>query len=221
MCGRFSIHSTADELTGRFNMPVTDKYKLHYNATPGQQLPLILNERDNEIILGKWGLLPVWKQDVKDTGLINTRADSLVSKPMFKRYFQSKHCLILANGFFEWLDTGRGKQPYYITFKNKEPFAFAGIWDLYKDTEGVTRPMFSIITTEPNKLVSKIHNRMPVILQKEQEKYWLDISRFTDSLKKLLIPYPDSEMEVYEVSKLVNSPINDTNDVIESNRIKI
>lgn len=216
MCGRFSIYSTAKELTSRFDLPITDEYKPHYNAAPGQQLPLILNEKDDAIILGKWGLLPIWKKDVKETGLINTRADSLVSKPMFKRYFQSKHCLIIANGFFEWLDTGRGKIPYFITLKNKEPFAFAGIWDLYKDTEGVTRPMFSIITTEPNKLVSKIHNRMPVILKKEQEKNWLDVSQFTDVTKKLFIPYPDNEMVVYEVSKLVNSPINDIRDVIKS-----
>jgi len=219
MCGRFSIYSTAEELTSRFDLPITDEYKPHYNAAPGQQLPLILNERDDAIVLGKWGLLPIWKKDLKETGLINTRVDSLLSKPMFKRYFQNKHCLILANGFFEWQDTGSGKIPYYITLKNKEPFAFAGIWDLYKDNESITRPMFSIITTEPNKLVSKIHNRMPVILKKEQEKNWLDVSQFTDIIKKLLIPYPDSEMEAYEVSKLVNSPINDTKDVIKSNKI--
>jgi putative SOS response-associated peptidase YedK len=215
MCGRFSIYSTAQELTSRFDLPITEEYKFHYNATPGQQLPLILNERDDAIVLGKWGLLPVWKQDVKDTGIINTRADSLDTKPMFKRYFQNKHCLVIANGFFEWLDTGNGKIPYYITLKNKEPFAFAGIWDLYKDTDDITRPMFSIITTEPNKSISKIHNRMPVILPREQEKYWLDVSRFTASLKKLLIPYPNKELEIYEVSKLVNSPLNDTKDIIK------
>lgn len=215
MCGRFSIYSDKETLESRFNLPVTDEYKSHYNVTPGQQLPLILNERDDVIVLGKWGLKPKWQLDKPGNGLINARADGLKTKPSFKNLFNNKHCLVIANGFFEWKKEGNQKIPYYIKLKNNELFTFAGLWDLYKDKDGNVRPMFTIITTEPNKLVAEIHNRMPVILPRDKELKWLETKILPPKLNELLKPYPENEMEVIEVSKKVNSPLNDIVDIIK------
>ncbi|MBU0707228.1 SOS response-associated peptidase [Patescibacteria group bacterium] len=215
MCGRFTIISEDKELEKRFGATISTPITKHYNAAPSQQLPLITNDKPKNIQLGKWGIKPVWLKNNKGTGFINARAETLIEKPSFKNAFLNRRCLVLSDSFFEWDRLGGTKKPFRILLKNEQPFAFAGIWEMTKTKDGLFVPSFSIITTSPNSLISKIHHRMPVILHQDDEQEWLkkeiDITKSLD----LLQPYPTEEMNMYEVSSKVNSYANDVAGVIE------
>jgi putative SOS response-associated peptidase YedK len=172
-------------------------------------VPVIRNVRPNQIELASWGIIPVW--DKKKT-IINARKDSL-DKPTFKKSFHERRCLILADGFYEWQkpDGAGPKRPFRFVLKSEEPFAFAGIWR--EDEEG-DEPCCAIITTEANSLVRPVHDRMPAILLPEVEADWLNLDTSPEQVLELLQPYPDSEMKAYEISRLINSPANDSPDVI-------
>ncbi len=164
----------------------------------------------------KWGLIPFWAKD-KSIGnkLINARAETIAEKPSFKNSLKQKRCLVLSDGFYEWRKLGKEKVPYRITLSDDSPFAMAGIWDVWKNSEGETIKSFSIITTEANELMQDIHHRMPVILNPEDERKWISKIAVNDALK-LLNPYPSELMKYFEVSKLVNSPNNDSPEIMIS-----
>jgi len=160
--------------------------------------------------LANWGYPIAWMKD-KPQGLINMRIETLRDKPSFKHYLEKGRCLVIADGFYEWKKTADGKAPFRITLKDGEPFAFAG---LYKEAEDGLR--FAIITTAPNALMKNIHARMPVILERKEEKGWLDEkTNFKTALDLALSPYPASKMMAYEISKLINKPENDSPAVIK------
>jgi putative SOS response-associated peptidase YedK len=146
--------------------------------------------------------------------MINARAETILEKSSFKHPFQRTRCLVPSDGFFEWKKESTGKVPYRIITKDNAIFAMAGIWDTWKDTEGTVLRSFSIITTEANELMQPIHDRMPVILLPEHEKEWLQGSE-TRTLLNFLKPYPSELMEAYPISMLVNSPSNDSPEVIK------
>ena len=136
---------------------------------------------------------------------------------MFRTLLKSKRCLVPANSFFEWQKTGQGKVPYRIMLKSEELFSFAGLWDAWTDKEtGEVLHTFSIITTDANELVRPIHDRMPVILSPEAEELWLDEHESKEDLLSLLVPYKADEMKAYPVSPLVNSPLNNVPEVLNS-----
>ncbi|HYV33753.1 MAG TPA: SOS response-associated peptidase, partial [Candidatus Limnocylindria bacterium] len=142
--------------------------------------------------------------------IINVRKDSL-EKPTFKQSFHERRCLILADGFYEWKAEGsKSKAPYRFTLKSEEPFAFAGIWQ-----EDAEDPQAVIITTDPNKRVEPIHNRMPAILKPEAEQEWLNPDLEDKQILELLQPYPAKEINIYRISTLVNLPRNDAVEVIK------
>ncbi|MFA6587554.1 MAG: SOS response-associated peptidase [Patescibacteria group bacterium] len=213
MCGRYSIFSPDEILEKRFGAKVQGKIFKHYNAAPSQILPVITNEKPQAIQPGIWGLRLKWLKD-RPEGLINARAESVAEKPTFKHAFQKQRCLVICDGFFEWQRLKTGSQPFRIALKSNQPFAFAGLWEPYvfKDE---TLPSFTIITTEPNSLISKIHDRMPVILNPETEKTWLDLTSPIESLKKCLAVFPDDLLQVYPISKTVNAPTIDTVDILK------
>jgi putative SOS response-associated peptidase YedK len=139
--------------------------------------------------------------------MINARAETLAEKPSFKRLLTSKRCLVVADGFYEWKQEGRGKTPMYITLKDGELFAFAGLWDAWKNPDGQVIRTCTIITTEANELIAPIHNRMPVILPRDARETWLDSTLHDEhALLPLLAPYPPDQMAVRPVSRLVNDP---------------
>jgi putative SOS response-associated peptidase YedK len=140
--------------------------------------------------------------------MINARAETLAEKPSFKRLLHSKRCLVVSDGFYEWRQEGRGpKTPMYITLKDDELFAFAGLWDAWKDADGQVIRTCTIITTEPNELMASIHTRMPAILSRDAREIWLDTAiRDEHVLLPLLAPYPADQMSVRPVSRLVNDP---------------
>ena len=164
----------------------------------------------------RWGLIPFWAKDRSiGSRMINARAETVVDKPSFRDAFRRRRCLVLADGFYEWRRTGSGKRPMRVALRSREPFAFAGIWSMWKDTEGNPIPTCAIITTSANELLSPIHHRMPVILPREMEGLWLDRSiQDPGALRGVLTPYPDDAMEAYEVSTLVNSVANDGPELI-------
>ena len=217
MCGRFSIFTPFQELKQRFDAGAPDKPVLpRYNASPGQKLLVIPMDDPKKMYLYRWGLIPHWSKDDKiGYKLINARADTLKEKPAFRGPLQKGRCLVLADGFYEWGEIGGRKTPYRIELKDRKPFAMAGLYSKWKDVCGTEIDSFTIITTDANKLVSPIHDRMPAILNEEMEKKWLDILMDFREIDRCLSPYGGSDMEIYPVSTLVNSPKNDYPDVMK------
>lgn len=218
MCGRFSRKATLQAIVDAFEIEdVKGAIEPSYNIAPGQEVAVILKDESRKLGLLKWGLIPSWSKDPTiGNRMINARAETLAEKPSFKHPLRRKRCLIIADGFYEWQKSGNRKIPMYIFLKNQEPFAFAGLWDSWTSPEGKKVSTCTIITTEPNKFLNKIHNRMPVILPKEHFDLWLDRSVENEQqVLPLLQPYPEKEMEAYEVSQLVNSPKNNTPECIE------
>lgn len=217
MCGRFSFSPLAKIIEDRFDVKVDKtRYKPRYNSAPSQDLAVISNINPGELSFYRWGLIPFWAKD-KSIGnkLINAKAETIAEKPSFKNTLKKKRCLVLSDGFYEWKAINKKEKiPYRITMQDQGLFAMAGIWDSWKDETGLVINSFAIITTSPNKLMENIHTRMPVILSSGDEKTWLSNDDST-VLQSLLKPFPDEEMTAFPVSNLVNSPANDTSDVIK------
>ena len=211
MCGRYTITVDPGELAQRFNATLPpDPLQPRYNAAPSQNLPVLLNEGDRQIQMLKWGLIPHWAKNASDYNLINARAETIEEKPSFRDALQKRRCLVLTDGFYEWRKTPDGKTPMRITLKSGEPFAFAGLWETWKDPDGNPLRTFTIITTTPNDLMATIHNRMPVILSRADENMWIDNMPGVGAWRSLMRPYPADLMTAYPVSAKVNSPANDT-----------
>ncbi|MCX6285086.1 MAG: SOS response-associated peptidase [Bacteroidetes bacterium] len=214
MCGRYSFAVVDELIEERFGVRVrTAIYKARYNCAPGQDLAVISNHSPDELSFFRWGLIPSWARD-KSIGyqLINARSETITEKPSYKNAFRCRRCLVPANSFFEWTKD-REKDPYRILMKDEKPFAMAGLWDQWTTTDGEIIHSFSILTTSPNELMHDIHERMPVILAQADEKRWL--SPLPESeLIDLLKPYPAEKMKAYKISKLVNSPKNDSAEIL-------
>jgi putative SOS response-associated peptidase YedK len=217
MCGRFSIVSSKGTIEERFDVILDDDdFKSVYNAAPTQKLPLITNVEPGKLNFYKWGLIPFWAKDQSlASKMINARADTILEKPAFKGLIKRRRCLVISDGFYEWKQLSGGKkQPYRITLKDNGLYAYAGLWDEWNDPAGSKINSFTIITTDPNELMKEIHNRMPVILKKENEKKWLSNHAETEELLFLLKEFPAELMKAYPVSMLVNSPLNNDEKVL-------
>jgi putative SOS response-associated peptidase YedK len=215
MCGRYTITISPEEIEARYKADFERKiYKTNYNAAPSQNLPVITNERPGVIDFFQWGLIPFWTKEITSYSvLINSRAETIKEKSSFKSIFAKRRCLVISDGFYEWKKEGTTKQPFRIILRNNESFAFAGLWDRWVN-DGDTVNSFSIITTEANLLVKTIHNRMPVILKREDERKWLDSSSDYNGLLDLLQPYDHENMKMYPVSPLVNSIKNNSVELV-------
>jgi len=204
-----------EKLQRRFGFKPT-KYAppIRYNAAPGQLMPVLVKGIERELVAMKWGLVPFFAKDEKiGYRMINSRSETVAEKPSFRMPFRKQRCLVLADAWYEWMlakDTGK-KQPFLFALEDNEPFGFAGLWDSWTAPDGSQLRSFSILTTEANELAKSVHHRMPVIVRQADEELWLDCDRSDlDSLTALLAPYRSSEMLVYKVSTLVNSPRNDS-----------
>lgn len=221
MCGRYTLHQEADNLAKRFNLAkVPAKISENYNVAPGQMMPVITeDEHGRHLEIMKWGLVPQWAKDPSiGYKLINARSESIFEKPMWRNVVKRKRAIIPADGFYEWKkpsDPKGRKQPFYIHPRQVDLFGFAGIWETWKDVNGQEVKTYSIITTEPNKEMRDIHDRMPVILHTEDEASWLSPAHNDDraAIEVLLRPYQDNGLEIYEVSSAVNSVRNNVQDL--------
>lgn len=223
MCGRSSLTKTEKELEERFGATFysedLERYNPlpNFNVAPSHVLPAILNTDPKHFSPLRWGFIPFWAKD-KNIGykMINARLETILEKSSFKKAFADQRCLIPSDGFYEWKKEGKAKQAFRITKKDESLFAFAGIWSKWKSPEGETVHSFSIITQQPNSLVEKIHDRMPVILREDQEDIWLSDSVSPTDLKNMLEPYPEDLMQAYPVSSDVNKVSNNNKSLIES-----
>ncbi|MBA4537246.1 SOS response-associated peptidase [Bacillus aquiflavi] len=221
MCGRFTLFTNYDEIIKRFNVKVAfneNEYKVSYNIAPSHHVVSVINDGDkNRLGYLRWGLIPPWAKDEKiGYNMINARAETLAEKPSFSNAFKKKRCLIIADSFYEWRKTREQKIPVRIKLKTDELFAMAGLWEGWRTQNNDVIYSCTIITTEANEFMSSIHERMPVILKREDEKRWLDpsINNIND-LKELLKPFDSHLMDYYEVSPEVNSPKNNAPHLIK------
>jgi len=217
MCGRYGF-VPGKNFDERFQVEHHQEPLLpSYNVAPGATMPVVLRNSPNRVELMKWGLIPFWAKDPKNSyKTINARAETVATSPVFREALKRRRCLVPASGFYEWQQTERGKLPYFIHLKDIELFAFAGLYDVWQDAEGNELHTYTIITTTPNDLVQPIHNRMPVILHPDDEAMWIDPKmNDTAALRALLQPFPNALMEAYPVSRAVNTPAIDTPALIE------
>ncbi len=238
MCGRYTLFVEQDDLEERFGAGFAEPFSPRYNMAPGQRLPVITDDEPERIQRFEWGLLPSWADD-DASGLINARAETLDQKPSFREAYarrqQSRErgergrCLVLADGFYEWVETDDRTQPYRVAFEDDRPFAMAGLWERWEPETTQTGldafgggaavegggpdvlETFTVVTTEPNDLVADLHHRMAAILEPAGERRWLT----EDDPRALLEPFSPEEMRAYPVSTTVNSPANDDPTLVE------
>jgi putative SOS response-associated peptidase YedK len=212
MCGRYSL-ICIDDLGIRFR--VTNPafgFRSHFNITPGSTMPVIVQHERVGAVMMQWGLIPHWIHEPKKVHRqINARAETLSEKMSFREILKDKRCIVPASGYFEWKNEGARKIPFYFHLKGSPILAFAGLYDIWRDPSGGMHPAYAIITTGPNDLVEPVHNRMPVILRREEETRWLSGDPLSaDEMQEILAPYPSGDMESYPVSLLVNNTaVND------------
>jgi putative SOS response-associated peptidase YedK len=203
-----TVATDQEVLEARFHAEALEKIPKHYNAYPNHdhyKLPVITEEDPEHIALRYWGLLPSWWK-CDERGLVNIKYETLRDKKTFHKDLAERRCLVLADGFYEWKGEKGHKTPYYIHLKSGEPFAFAGLCE-ENELAGKSIETFAIITTEPNALMSTIHARMPVILNRDAEADWLNPDTSPETALEILSdPLLANSMEAYEVSKNVNRP---------------
>ena len=218
MCGRFSLTADLGELARRFEFDgnLLDP-ESNYNVAPTQNVLTVIGGENRRGGFMRWGLIPHWAKTASiGSRMINARAETVAQKPAFRDAFRRRRCLVLADGFYEWQRAGSVRRPMRIVMESGEPFAFAGIWSVWRDSEGNRIPSCTIITTEANDLLRPVHNRMPVILPREMEEFWLDPDvHDTAALGDALTSYPSELMQTYQVSTLVNSARNNGPQVVE------
>jgi len=218
MCGRFTLTLDPGELQEKLDLgPFLEMYQPRYNIAPTQPVSVVRDGKSRAIEKFRWGLIPFWAKDMEiGSRMINARAETLVEKPSFRNLIKKKRCLILANGFFEWSiqDPLKGKAPFYFQVDHGEPFTFAGLYDEWKPTESENVLSCTIITCAPNELIATYHNRMPVILSEKDRWNWLEEKSPVDSILDMLLPFPSERISVYPVSKAINSPQNDSPQIL-------
>ncbi len=222
MCGRYTLTSSGDELALLFDLPELPLLPPRYNMAPTQGAAVVRVPEPGaprRLDLLKWGLIPYWAKEASiGNRMINARAESVAEKPAYRWSFKKKRCLVATDGFYEWKKEGKAKQPFLIRREDGKPFAFAGLWSTWKDAEhgGQTVETFTILTTAANDLLRPLHDRMPVIVGRENFDLWLDPKmEDAEKLQPLLVPHAVEGFHAFPVSRLVNSPANEVASCIE------
>jgi putative SOS response-associated peptidase YedK len=217
MCGRFTFQPTED-VYARFQINnQLDSLVPRYNIAPGQMVPVIIANSPRQIVLMRWGLMPHWAKDDKTAyKMINARVETLTQRPAFRGLLSYHRALVPCCGYYEWQGEGRDKTPYYIHPQDDQYLAFAGLYDVWTKPNGEDLYTFTIITTDADESMAKLHNRMPVILAKELEEAWLDpeLTKAQDVLD-VLSHSTGLELDAYPVSRMVNKPSVDSESLIQ------
>jgi putative SOS response-associated peptidase YedK len=215
MCGRYRL-SRRKQLVEEYFDSASDEpeWTPRYNIAPTQPVPVIRQnptQPRRELSLMRWGLIPWWAKNMSSAAMmINARSETAATKPAFRDPLTSRRCLIPADGFYEWQRKGKAKQPFCFEVNDGELFAFAGIWDRWKDPSGQWVKSCSILTTIPNAMTSSVHDRMPVILDQTDYDLWLDPGMTNvDVASEMLKPYDARMMRRFRVSSRVNHVAND------------
>ena len=217
MCGRYRLSRRKQLIQQYFDTAEEVDWEPRYNIAPSQQVGIVRQDRtkpERHLSLARWGLIPFWAKD-PNIGFktINARSETAPSKPAFREAFRTRRCLVPADGFYEWQRSGKAKQPFHFGIGDDSLFAFAGLWDRWKDPTGQVVESCSILTTTPNALLADVHNRMPAILSPENYDLWLDpgLER-VNAVTELLSPFDARLMKRYPVSNRVNFVKNDDPD---------
>jgi putative SOS response-associated peptidase YedK len=222
MCGRFARRSTQEVLADWFGVELEDMpwFAPSYNAAPQSTQPVVRLDADTgkrEFALMRWGLVPYWAKDARiGYSTINARAEEVASKPLYREAFKKRRCLIPADAFYEWQQTGaKPKQAFAFALASGEPYAFAGLWERWKPKDGDPLETFTILTTDPNTLAERVHNRMPVILHPQDYDRWMESGEPLRPPVDLLRPYPAETMRAWAVSDRVGNVRNDDPDLLK------
>jgi putative SOS response-associated peptidase YedK len=226
VCGRYSLSANPPTIQPRFDLaqpiapaPNPDFVLPRYNVAPTQDVVIVRTSAAGERVgvWARWGLVPASAKDLSGGArMINARAETLFSKPVFKINAQLRRCLVPADGFFEWTGVGKRKQPYRLCMKDERIFAMAGIWSRWRGADGSVVDTCSVVTCAANDLVSPFHDRMPVIVKDEDWELWLDAGvKEKEPLEKLFLPFAPEQMKAVSVSRSVNSVKNDDPSCIE------
>ena len=218
MCGRYALNRSPAELREHFEAANQSDSKPRFNIAPTQTVPVVrLDEKGNRVFtLAQWGLIPSWVKDPEEVQHpINAKSETAAIKPMFRHAYRKSRVLVPADAFYEWAAKNGVKQPYLIRLRDGAPMGMGGLLEHWHGPEGDVTT-FTILTTNANSLMAKIHDRMPVIIKPEDYAPWLD-TNFTEVIKiqGMTLPYPERLMEAYPVSRKVNSPKYDSPDLIE------
>jgi putative SOS response-associated peptidase YedK len=215
MCGRFAFYSPAEATAALFGAATLHSLTPRYNIAPTQDIAVIRREEGSRATMSmlRWGLVPFWAKDPAiGNRMINARAETIAEKPSFRATYRKRRCLIPADGFYEWHTADGKKLPYFISLKRGEPFAFAGLWETWQDREsGQVLETATIITTEANDFMNRLHHRMPVILEAEKIDAWLDGDE--GALARAAGDAP--ELHAWPVDRQVNNARNEGSDLIE------
>jgi len=203
MCGRYSLHSNPEVVALMFGLSEVPAYQPRYNIAPTAQILIV---REDEATMVRWGLVPHWAKDASmGARMNNARAETVARKPSFREAYRKRHCLIPANGFYEWKAEGGARQPYYIHPSSGELFAFAGLWEQWNDLQTC-----AIITTEANDKMAAVHERMPVIVSQADYAGWLAGAEIP------LSPCPETAIGIRRVSRAVNNARNEAPQLIQA-----
>jgi putative SOS response-associated peptidase YedK len=214
MCGRYRLSRRKQILEEHFDSVFAEDWNPRYNIAPTLLVPVIRQhpkEPFRELSVMRWGLIPSWAKDSSGGArMINARSETASTKAAFRDAMKSRRCLIPADGFYEWMRTGKSKQPYCFEVNDGELFAFAGLWDRWKDPNGQWVKSCSILTTTPNAVTAPVHDRMPAILDPDAHDLWLDpgmthVAAASDLLKS----FDARLMRSYPVSTRINHVAND------------
>lgn len=209
MCSRYFLDADGNIIAYTFQVPVHDRIRKRFNIAPTQEAPVIRAGAGGarEVAMLRWGLVPFWAKDLKvGTKMINARSEGVESKPAFRAAVRERRCVVPATGFFEWQGEPGRKQPFAITLPGQALFAFAGLWERWKPAEGEPLETFTIVTTDANEAIARIHDRMPVILPMDAIDTWLTAP--PDAARALLKPYA-RPVELRMVNKYVSNVNNE------------
>lgn len=221
MCGRFVQYSHPEVYARHFDAPLACEGPApRYNLAPTQPVLAVRQTQgtEREIVALRWGLMPPWSRGSDNRySMINARAETVDSKPAYRNALRYRRCIIPSEGFYEWKAAERGKTPYLIRRKDGAPFGMAGLWERWRRPDGGAIESCTLIVTDANNLVRRLHDRMPVILAPEDYGPWLD-PKTTDAnrLRSLLRPAEPTAWELHQVSRKVNSPRNEGPDLLEA-----
>ena len=221
MCYRYSVPGP-DVITKTYQVKLAESFRRRYHvgAFENVKLPVITNKDPSQVQLFKWGLIPYWVKDEKTANeckdrTVNARSETIFEKPAFRFSADTQHCLVIADGFFEWRYYNGKNYPYYIKLKDRDIFSIAGLWDRWVNKDSCEEVFsFTIITTEANPLMALIHNkkkRMPAILDKKDEMKWISEKLSKEETRELLKPYNEHKMTAYTISKMITAKDVDVN----------
>jgi len=223
MCGRYAFFSPAEAVRRTFALDEVPELEPRYNIAPTQDVPAVRagEEGRRALVMLHWGLVPKWaKEKAIGNRMINARAETLAEKPSFRDAFRKRRCLVVTDGWYEWQVAPGGKQPWFIRMKDGRPFAFAGLWERWKDPANSSLlESCTIVTTDASASIRRIHDRMPCVLPEAEWDRWIDTAYAdTEQLSRLLVPYDPAGLAFWPVSRQVNAPKNQGAKLIEQDR---